>query len=229
MLYHHSTRTGGFERCEATRQNCTYGDSTHISAETYAMITEANERPQVSSDPMTAIFKSRAVILDTAVLPSAAATPLKHGSCVGVQYGRYDRQVIDQATAFLRDKFWASGDWAQKRSVFVNKHRRDGNEYHMTVLSPKETRMLRKAGHSISEVANNAPTSGGVFLGVGAARGAAPDGRASTAYYAIVANDAMQEYRASLGLASSDFHITLAFECPGDIHNVRKDFSTRIL
>lgn len=226
MNYHYSTRTNKFEVCKAQDENCRYSNETHISSETFTKVMEATNQPQVSNE-----FEqnsSKSIILDTALLPPNKIIPMQRGNYVGVHYGRFDREVINQATDYLRDKFNANGNWDSMRLMILNKHKRDGNEYHTTVFSPKETRQLRKNGHNIHEIAEKAPVASSVFLGVGKASGSVRDGRVSTAYYAIVANDSFQEYRQHFGLSPADFHITLAFDEPGDVHNVAKDFSTRI-
>ena len=98
------------------------------------------------------------------------------------------------------------------------KIQRDGGYYfHVTLLTPKETRQLRKFGVSLP-----VDTSMSFRLdGVGSVR----DGE-KEAWYILVKSPVMNAGRRNAGLPPKDFHITIGF-IGGDVHTVDKNDSTK--
>lgn len=88
------------------------------------------------------------------------------------------------------------------------RHDRDGDMYHMTILTPKECKGVTSLGdfslHGLE-----------LFdLGVGVKDGC---------YFVIVLAPKLQKFRKTIGLGPTDLHITLGF-LSSDVHGIRKDF-----
>lgn len=100
-----------------------------------------------------------------------------------------------------------------------NRDRRDGaGNYHMTVITPKELRQLKKKAHAEGVELQFPPVDFSFeVIGVGTA---AND--ESQTWFAVVKSESIQEWRKSLGLEPHDLHITLGFELAGDVHGVAK-------
>lgn len=101
--------------------------------------------------------------------------------------------------------------------MMKNKAERDGreNKYHVTAVSPQETRKLKKMGVNIDY--KNFSLS---FTGIGSAK----DGD-KEAWFVTAESKEIDDYRASLNLPKHDLHVTLGFTV-SDIHDQPKDESS---
>ncbi len=91
----------------------------------------------------------------------------------------------------------------------------DRGEWHVTIITPPEMRVLKKAGIALGDTVSipGSPHYRGL--------GKAVDG-ANTAYFVVVDWPEAQEFRAQNGLPPHDLHITIGFT-QKDIHGVRKN------
>ena len=134
--------------------------------------------------------------------------PQKHKSYHGMRVN--EELVVEHVNAWRNELGVEASDMEQA------KIERDGDySFHITVLSPKETRQLRKSG-TIIEEQGFAYTLSGI--------GQAVDGE-KEAWFVIVKSDEMNDYRNELGLPPKDFHITIGFK-NADVHTMPKDDSS---
>jgi hypothetical protein len=123
--------------------------------------------------------------------------------------------------------------------------RRGWGEFHLTVLAPKELNAnpavrldtakaaaaasATAAAASIVEVGlgrvEQAATVDGGNSGGGSGDGGGGGGEVEWALYLVFEWPWADQFRATLGLPSKDFHVTLAFSAD-DIHDVPKDATT---
>ena len=101
----------------------------------------------------------------------------------------------------------------------ANQQLRDGLGYHITVVNPAEFEWLVEAGTGVLHA--NLPVQYRL-VGLGCAKF-----EGDTTYYVVCESEALQHFRASLGLGRKDFHVTLGFD-ESDVHDVAKDASTLI-
>lgn len=134
--------------------------------------------------------------------------PQKHKSYYGMRVN--EELVAEHVNAWINELSEEASDMEQAKI-----ERDGGYSFHITVLSPKETRQLRKSG-TIIEEQDFAYTLSGI--------GQAVDGE-KEAWYIVVKSDEMNNYRNELGLPPKDFHITLGFK-NSDVHTMPKDDST---
>lgn len=139
-----------------------------------------------------------------------APRPLKGGSYRGVEVSK---EQVEPALRRLREHL---GEEKYREYTQAKVERDGGEKYHITVVSPPETRALKKAGKSIpgAEAMEVQP------LGIGHVK----DGD-NEAWYLVCSSPRVQEWRASMNLPPHDLHITLAFKGK-DVHGVRKGQST---
>ena len=98
------------------------------------------------------------------------------------------------------------------------KRERDrGDEFHLTVITARETRALRKRGIRFDTKRRFSYE----LIGVGSA--VSPEG--DRTWFVVVSSPELSAYRESLGLERLDFHVTLGF-IEKDVHGVPKDAST---
>ena len=96
---------------------------------------------------------------------------------------------------------------------------RDGtSDLHITVIDPKETRMLRKSGVDIDSVFNQG------FMATAHGVGRVVDGD-NEAWFVAVTSPDLQKVRVELGLPEKAFHATLGF-AKKDIFTVPKTSDT---
>eukprot|EP00286_Rhodomonas_abbreviata_P021541 CAMPEP_0181295212 /NCGR_PEP_ID=MMETSP1101-20121128/4022_1 /TAXON_ID=46948 /ORGANISM="Rhodomonas abbreviata, Strain Caron Lab Isolate" /LENGTH=926 /DNA_ID=CAMNT_0023399939 /DNA_START=126 /DNA_END=2906 /DNA_ORIENTATION=+ len=93
---------------------------------------------------------------------------------------------------------------------------RDGESYHITVLSPDEVKQIN-AGE-VEKHFGQVSQDDIIALGVG---------KVGNVWFCVIESPVLQRGRKALGLASKDFHITLGFE-DGDSHTIRKDARTLV-
>jgi len=113
-----------------------------------------------------------------------------------------------------------------------NREKRDGYEYHITIIhnsqlelmkqrpefkDMKEDQFISKVLQAFQQVEDN-----WTDLGLGTAKD-----KSNQAWYRIVQWDSANKVRESLGLSSTDLHITVGFS-GSDVHNVKKDISTLV-
>ena len=115
--------------------------------------------------------------------------------------------------------------------LIANRLKRDGQEAHITLLTPQDTGHALKdtmdmedvtkqvAVKRISEMAEALPDS---WKALGVGRAVNGD---KVAYFVVVSWHKAQEFRATLGLdpTGQDFHITVGFGDTGDVHGVPKN------
>ena len=139
------------------------------------------------------------------------AQGLKYNSYVGVKVSETLLQEHLQA--------WRQHVGAETAEAMETaKIQRDGGYYfHVTLLTPKETRQLRKSGVSLPVDTSMSFTLDGV--------GSVRDGE-KEAWYILVKSPVMNAWRRNAGLPPKDFHITIGF-IGGDVHTVDKNDSTK--
>lgn len=107
------------------------------------------------------------------------------------------------------------------RAMLENKDARDGGrEFHLTLIDPKETRMLRKQGVDLTEIEDAQLRA--VPQGVGKQT---DESSGNETWFITAESPGADELRSRLGLGTKDYHITLGFT-QKDIHGVPKDGST---
>lgn len=106
--------------------------------------------------------------------------------------------------------------------VTSNRHRRDrGKHYHITLLSPQETKLL-KANGKLSKL-DEVGAATFETLGVGEAQSGD-----NTAFFAVVRSPHVNAWRESVGLEKRDLHITIGFDGK-DVYDQPKDESSLFL
>lgn len=103
--------------------------------------------------------------------------------------------------------------------LVANRDARSGvGSYHTTAIKPREFRDLTRAQGKLDLPLGNFRVQ---VLGLGTAS----DGSSRT-WYLVADCYELNQWRRSLGLPYHDFHITLAFEAGGDVHNQPKGVGT---
>jgi hypothetical protein len=97
-----------------------------------------------------------------------------------------------------------------------NQIKRDNNEYHITIINPKEMKKLKHSTFpKIDTIIDDL-----LFIGLGKVKN-----DISFATYIVVRSKKLSKIRQNLGLKNYDFHITLGFT-NGDVFNVDKNMKT---
>lgn len=121
---------------------------------------------------------------------------------------------------FLRDlEKFDSRNFAMGRR---NQISRDGNAFHLTIISPGEFDKTIEKIFLDSEFIENNFQVDLRFIGVGQAKK-----NDDTAFYVVVISNKLDDIRIFAGLNPRDFHVTLAFY-DRDVHGVCKNSSTLI-
>ncbi len=95
--------------------------------------------------------------------------------------------------------------------------RRDLQSFHVTLVNPFELKEIDR------EKALDAAPCEFEWLGLGSVKKASAE-----SYFVVLESSLAQNYRATLGLKTKDFHVTVGFE-PSDIYGVNKGRSTLLL
>lgn len=120
-----------------------------------------------------------------------------------------------QISSFIEKFRKIEPNWKEYEAKKTQRDR--GRELHITVLTPRETRSLKRRGVKIK-----LPEFQIEPVGVGKALE-----EDNVSYFVIIKSKEINEYRASLGLPPHDLHVTLGFK-QKDIHGVPKDKTTLI-
>lgn len=146
---------------------------------------------------------------------SAPLEPKNNGSYYGTSVPAGDIASIVQE--------WGSHvGYSRAEELMAKKDERDGGrKFHLTVLSPKETRQLRKQGADLSGL--DTAEIHAIPQGVGRVENSEGD----EVWFITVSSPSADTLRESLGLGPKDHHITLGFTNK-DIHGVPKDESTLV-
>lgn len=163
-------------------------------------------------DPMTAI----------APTPSKPFRASGSAELLNFAYGalRVEAEILNPLNAEL--KLILGEDFDELKG---HKDSRDGaGSYHMTILTPREYRGLRKSLKARAQELK-LPEGPVAFeiVGIGTA-----ESESSQTWFAVCRSEAVAAWRSALELPAHDLHITLAFEAEGDVHGVPKDVSTLI-
>lgn len=136
--------------------------------------------------------------------------------------GSYYGSTVDVAAITPILKAWgAHVGYKNAEAMLANKDERDGGRaFHVTLIDPKETRQLRKAGVDLSEIENGEVNA--VPQGVG--KQVDPESGNET-WFITAESPQADALRGKLGLGEKDYHITLGFT-QKDIHGVPKGEST---
>lgn len=157
---------------------------------------------------------------DTTNMAKGNILPMKGGSYFGVKISEHD-------VLHMENKFKEFVGESEFENLVQNKLERDGERaFHITVLDPKETRLIRKKGtdsqkDTLQTLTENVDIPFNL-LGIGKATN-----DTSEAYFIVAKSSKADSIRESLQLPRKDFHITLGFS-NGDVHNVPKDETTII-
>lgn len=151
---------------------------------------------------------------NTGILPVVFAAPIvsmNNDSYWGIAVPSHCVEVFRNALARKMGQSF--------EEVEAAKERRDGvGVYHITVVNPKERRILAH------DAMNSLPVNPSVELvGVGHAR----DGE-NEAWFVVCHSDDLNEWRETQGLNAKDFHVTLAFRNK-DVHTQPKNDASIVL
>lgn len=146
--------------------------------------------------------------------------PKIYGSVAPIKGGSYYGSHVSEASIQpFRDSLRKSlGDEKFNEYVQAKEDRDGASAYHITAISPPETRKLKKAGVKITPP----PTT--EFEAVGIGHAVSGD---NEAWYVVCESPKLQEWRGSLGLPPHDLHVTLAFKGK-DVHGQDKGRATLI-
>ncbi len=122
-------------------------------------------------------------------------------------------KFIDSHTGLQNNKTLQNG--------YLNRKKRDGDDYHLTIIEPQEMKTLTKNGEHIqSEKIKDLIDL--FMIGIGfAAHGT------SSCIYIVCVSEQLSQFRFDLGLNHKDLHITLGF-IDADIYSVDKSLKTII-
>lgn len=204
MIKYHITEKGPKKCTAKTPESCTVLNSGEaILPNHYEDIIKAEKAYE---EEMSIKYGDTITVAKGKVL-NGNNQPRKNGSYYGVEV---KSEEISEALEVWKNNV---SNWGQLEKAKIE---RDGSlEFHMTILSPKETRGLKKNAAIISEESFNFEA-----IGIGKA-----ETEKSEAWFIVMKSPEAQEYRKGLGLEEKDFHITLGFSS-SDIHNKTKDERT---
>ena len=102
--------------------------------------------------------------------------------------------------------------------MMAKKEERDGKgEYHVTTVSPRDTRSIKKQyGKKLENLPSPLPVSDLHVVGIGKA-----SNEESEAWFLVCKDDNVNAWRQEVGLPPHDLHITLGFTTK-DVHGVDK-------
>ena len=98
------------------------------------------------------------------------------------------------------------------QKLTTNQKKRDGNEYHITLLTPQEFEHIKF--DNVGALGKKVTVE---YIGLGKAKK-----NKDEAYFVVVSFLEGNEIRESLGLAKRDFHVTLGFKSR-DVYGMPKD------
>lgn len=203
MKYHNSPQ--GPAPCRATKRACPIGGEHYPSLEEAA---KAFEKEAAGGAELAG--KKRA--------PARAAVKSKIEGLNGWSY--YGCEVPGHVVEAFRGE-WVNHVGVEKaKELEANRAGRvSGSSYHMTVLTPRELRSIKKTGTFTKppEAATDIE-----LVGVGTI-----SNETNTAWYVVCRSPKADEWRSSQGLGPKDFHITLGFE-PKDVYDKFKGEETLI-
>lgn len=134
--------------------------------------------------------------------------PMNGGSYFGARISASDvDSIIASVHKRLPDNFDEMHDAQQTR---------DNGEYHVTAVTPPETRGMSNISPGRVDVADM------IAKGVGTVT---DEKKGRTAVYIVVESETIDWYREGLGLPRKDLHITIGFT-KGDVFGKSKDEST---
>lgn len=147
-------------------------------------------------------------------LPLAGELEILSHSYVGISLDRLSLQpVLEELSSILGDEL---------AELQGNKFGRDGKDsYHMTVVAPREFRLLRKSLGGRIQLPREPMAI--EILGIGSATS-----ERSRAWFAVCRSEAVAAWRSELKLPAHDLHITLAFGAGGDVHGEPKGIGSLI-
>lgn len=179
--------------CRAKRRNCPL-EGRHYDSFEKAQKEWESTQPSIMSHSRSQNMKAHRPQL------------MKNSSYVGVTIEREDVDAVLQKAQHLFGEHF--------HLLQGNKTARDGfGRFHVTILDPRETRMLRKEGRLPSAF----PQLDLKVESLGTA-----ENESSFAVFATCSSVEGDRFRAELGLPPKDFHVTLGFDDGGDVHGVGK-------
>lgn len=124
------------------------------------------------------------------------------------------KEFIDSHQELQHNKIFQNGS--------MNREKRDGSEYHLTIIEPQEMKSLTKNNTEriYDKIKDSVDLS---MIGIGSVTN-----ETSSCIYIICISEQLNEFRRELGLKDKDLHITLGFTNT-DIHATDKSINTMIM
>lgn len=219
VKYHISPKDNKPRECNATEVPCRL---SHYDNERDAWIESEKRGEAIRKDHgLSRSSKEQGIsIIENTVsgekLEPRKTIPMKYGSYHGAHIER------DEIVSYINQWKAVFGD-ANASKMMSMKAERDGGEvYHCTVLSPQDTKMMKKKyGKKLQGLENGLPDSEITVLGIGRA----VEDNGNETWFLVCEDEKMNNWRESEGLKKHDFHITLGF-LQRDIHGVDKSASS---
>lgn len=212
MKKYHITKDGP-KKCSAREGNCPITKSTDEKHYTDLNIANRVYEEKMQEEATQSLNKILKFNVKNVNLPKtelqSKLLPKKGGSYYGLTVNENSVQPhLEEWRKEIGEK--------NAREMENAKINRDGGyHFHITALSPKETRQLKKSGTKIEM-----PDFKINFTGIGSVQ----DGE-KEAWFITVDSPEIDEYRKTLNLPKHHLHVTIGFK-NGDIHNKPKDQSS---
>lgn len=212
MKKYHITEDGP-KKCSAQEGNCPITKSTdekHYTDLNIATRVYEERMQEEIEQSLNKVFKDKPKKLN---LPSSELEskllPKKGGSYYGLTI---NEKFIEQHLETWRKEI---GEKNAKEMEKTKINRDGGYHFHITALSPRETRELKKSGTKIE-----LPDFKVKLTGIGSVQD-----RDKEAWFITVDSSDIDEYRKKLNLPKHHLHITIGFK-NGDVHNKPKNESS---
>lgn len=209
MKKFHITEDGP-KSCSAKDGNCPITKSTDEKHYTDLNIANRVYEEKMKERTVQSLNKVFRITPKRYNLPKTEITsklqPKKNGSYYGL--------TVDESAVQEHLKAWREevGEKSAKIMEQAKTERDEGYHFHITALSPKETRQLKKNGVKIEQPSFNVR-----FTGIGSVE----DGE-KEAWFITAESSEIDKFRSELGLDKHHLHITIGFK-NGDVHNKPKD------
>lgn len=209
MKKFHITEDGP-KACSAKDGNCPITQNTDAIHYTDLNIAQRDYEEQMRNETIQSLSKVFGVAPKKLNLPKIEITSQLHTKKGGSYYGL----TIDENKVEKHLEAWKKevGENNAQKMEQAKINRDGGYHFHITALTPKETRQLKK-----SEVKIEQPSFNVQLTGIGSVQ----DGE-KEAWFITAQSSEIDEFRSNLGLPKHNLHITIGFK-NGDVHNKPKD------
>lgn len=209
MKRFHITEDGP-KACSAKDGNCPITQNTDAIHYTDLNIAQRDYEEQMRNETIQSLSKVFGVAPKKLNLPKIEITSQLHTKKGGSYYGLTidENKVEKHLEAWKKEVGENNAEKMEKAKI----NRDGGYHFHITALTPKETRQLKK-----SEVKIEQPSFNVQLTGIGSVQ----DGE-KEAWFITAQSSEIDEFRSNLGLPKHNLHITIGFK-NGDVHNKPKD------